>query len=127
MGRISATAWGLGYFGGLGALVCAVLILGATQGRGHHWVWLMVSAWFLIGGLPTFLFVRERRRHEPTPPGQTLLTVGFARVGRTVRAAARLRQFFRLMGIYTIFNCGIEAVIGFASLIARDLLGFHDR
>ncbi|MFG0252642.1 MAG: MFS transporter, partial [Phycisphaerales bacterium JB038] len=125
MGRISSIAWGLGYFGGIGALLLSVFILSLNDSA-HRFVWLMVGAWFLLAGLPTFLFVRERRKHDPMPPGQTMATIGFHRLGRTLRQARRFRQLFRFLITYMIFGCGVFAVVAFAGIIGKDMLGFSD-
>jgi UMF1 family MFS transporter len=126
MGRISSLAWGLGYFGGIGAILVSVLILRATDNEGHRWVWIMVAAWFLIAGLPTFLFVRERHKHEAMPPGQTIATIGFHRLARTFREARRFRQLIHFLVTFMVYSCGVFAVIGFASLIARETLQLNE-
>ena len=126
MGRISAIAWSLGYMGGLGALVASLGILSVTHGEGHRYIWLMVGLWFFLAGLPTFMFVRERHKREPMPVGQTIYTIGFYRLARTLRELARFRQLFLFLITYMIYGAGIFAVIGFASIIARELLHFTD-
>lgn len=123
IGRISGLAWGLGYFGGIGALICSVVILEVWD-RPYSWVWIMVAAWFFVCGLPTFIFVKERHKHEALPPGQSVYLIGFTRLVETAREASKFRQLLRFLVIYAIFNCGIESVIGYASLIAKELMDF---
>lgn len=124
MGRISGIAWGIGYFGGIGALLLSLFILKSTNDEGYSIVWMMIGAWFLLGGLPTFIFVHERHKHEEMPPGHTLLSIGFSRLKRTFGERRRFRQLFRFLMIYTIFSSGVTAVIGFAGKIAEDTMGF---
>jgi MFS transporter, UMF1 family len=125
MGRISALAWSLGYFGGIGALLLSVFILGLNDSA-HRFIWVMVGAWFLLAGLPTFLFVRERRKHDPMPPGQTIATIGFHRLGRTLRQVRHFRQLFRFLVTYMTYGCGVFAVVAFAGIIGKDMLQFSD-
>ncbi len=126
MGRISAIAWGLGYFGGIGALLVAVVILKTLGEGGYPWVWLMVGGWFLLAGIPTFLFVKERRQGETLPAGQTIWTVGFHRLARTLREIRRFKHLFRFLVTYMIYGSGVFAVITFAGIIAKDMLGLTD-
>jgi UMF1 family MFS transporter len=58
------------------------------------------------------------------PEGQTLATVGFHRLARTVREGRRFKQLFRFLITYTIYISGVTAVISFASKIADEVLGF---
>lgn len=126
IGRISGLAWGLGYIGGIGALLLSVFILSdvGLGEDGYPWVWGMTGAWFLLAGLPTFLFLKERHQKETLPEGQTLWSVGFHRLGRTLREGARFRQLFRFLLTYTIFISGVTAVVSFASKIAHEALHF---
>lgn len=123
MGRISGLAWGCGYIGGIGSLLLAVWILTATDNQGYRWVWVMTGFWFLLAGLPTFVFVKERHKKETLPAGATLLSVGFRRVAATVRQARRYRQLFRFLGTFVVFNTGVASVIVFAGYIAKESMG----
>ncbi len=125
MGRVSSIAWGLGYFGGIGALLLAVGIF-ALNPEAHRWVWVMVGVWFLLAGLPTFVFVPERKRREAMPEGQTIATIGFHRLGQTLRQVKRFRQLFRFLFTYMVYGCGVFAVVAFAGIIGKDMLGFSD-
>jgi UMF1 family MFS transporter len=128
MGRISGWAWGLGYIGGIASLLLSVIILGSKPTpQQYSWVWIVTGFWFLLAGLPTFLFVRERHQHEVMPPGQTLATVGFHRLKQTLRHARHYRQLFRFLLIFVLISAGVTAVIAFASKIADETLHFDSR
>ncbi len=125
IGRISGLAWGIGYLGGIGSLLLAVLILNATDETGYRWVWVMTGFWFLFAGLPTFILVRERHLRDELPKGTSIWSIGFVRIAATLREARKYRQLFRFLGIFAIFNCGAAAVIVFASTIATNALHFN--
>jgi UMF1 family MFS transporter len=55
------------------------------------------------------------------PPGQTILTVGFTRVGRTFRSLSQFKQLFRYLPIMTFYLAGMQIVIWFAGTIAKEL------
>ena len=78
---------------------------------------------FLVGGLPTFLFLRERARPQPLPDGQRYLAIGFSRVFATLRRIRDHRQLFRFLPVFFCYNCGIVVVISFSSIYARQELG----
>ncbi len=123
MGLISGLAWGLGYVGGIGSLLVAAAItkyLGDEQGS--PWIWIMIGIWFLIAGLPTFLWVKERHQHEKMPAGENIYTVGFYRLGKTLREARHFRQLFRFLFVFMIISVGLTAVVGYAGKIAVDTL-----
>lgn len=132
MGRLSGIAWGCGYIGGIGSLVLSVAILGAMGDvdpatgslGGYPYVWAMIGAWFLLAGVPTFLFVKERHHREPMPEGFSIWTIGFHRLARTWRERARFKDFTIYLFAFTIYVSGVTAVINFASIIADEVLKF---
>lgn len=125
MGWISGMAWGIGYIGGIGALILSVVILGSDPSEARYrFVWMMMGAWFFLAGIPTFLFVKERHQHETMPPGQNIATVGFFRLGRTLKQSLRFRQLFKFLFIFVLIYAGLQAVVSFASIIARHTLDF---
>ncbi len=122
MGRISGMGWALGYVGGLGALVaCYPLVsggFGPEQADSVQKSFMVVAVFFLVGGLPTFLFLRERARPQLLPDGQTYLTIGFTRVFETLRRIREHRQLFRFLPVFCCYNCGVIIVISFSSIYA---------
>ncbi|MBI1785882.1 MFS transporter [Candidatus Sumerlaeota bacterium] len=92
---------------------------------GYPLVWLMIGAWFLIAGLPTFIFVKEKHQHEEMPPNQSLATIGFYRLARTLKEVQRFRQLFRFLLIFVLVYAGVMAVVAFASIIADETLKFN--
>jgi UMF1 family MFS transporter len=127
MGWISGLAWGLGYIGGIGSLLLAWGILEALgPGVGYPWVWVMIGAWFLAAGVPTFLFLKEKRQPDSLPPGESLATIGFVRLWQTMQHARRFRQLIRFLLVYVVISIGVTAVIAFASIIADQTLRFDE-
>lgn len=125
IGRISGFAWGLGYLGGVGALLGSVYILNNNP-DGYSIVWLFIGLWFLIGGAPTFIFLKETQRNQKLPEGQTLLTIGFHRLHQTYLAGEKFKQLFRFFWSTPFIFAGVAAVIGFSSRIARDTMYFDE-
>jgi UMF1 family MFS transporter len=128
MGRVSAFGWMLGYIGGLCCLGGAAVIVAINddQATGYRWVCLWAGLFFLASGVPTFLLLRERKKHEAMPAGQTMLTVGFHRLASTFRSLRRYRMLFRFLAIMTFYLGGMQIVIWFAGSIATKLFGLSE-
>jgi len=127
MGKVSAFGWTLGYVGGLLCLGIAILITLKWPGpTGYRLICLWAGIFFMLAALPTFILVRERKQHEPLPPGQTMFRVGFARLATTFRSLRRYRELFRFLVIMTFYLGGMQIVIWFAQSIGRKLFGLSD-
>lgn len=122
MGRVSGAGWALGYVGGLLSLVACYPLVSGGFGPGNadsvQRSFVVVAVFFLAGGLPTFLFLRERARPQALPEGQTYVTIGFRRVFETLKRVRDHRQLFRFLGVFLCYNCGIIIVVSFSSIYA---------
>lgn len=125
MARVSALGWTMGYVGALLVLPIALLITGKEASPGESRALVVLAAlWFFVNALPTFLFVREKRLARPARDDANLLTVGFTRFGRTVRDASRFGQVFRFLPAFLVYSAGVQVVIYFSGIIARNDFGF---
>lgn len=125
-GRVSAFSWGVAY---TAALVLLVLTAGAMLTfdlkNPEHWRPLFVFAgiWFLVFSVPTLWRLRER---PPTGvPGENLLTVGFVRLGQSLRQTSRFRDLGMLLIASVFYGTAMSVIIFFASIIASEF-GFED-
>jgi MFS-type transporter involved in bile tolerance (Atg22 family) len=98
----------------------------ATHATGYRFVVLWAGIFFGLAGLPTFLFVRERKQAEDLPEGQTIWTIGFARLADTFRDISGYRHLFRFLAIMTFYLAGMQVVIWFAGTITKELFNFSD-
>lgn len=123
LGRISGYAWGLGYFGGLAAVIL-VNLLGST-GHWHQELVLvgpLTALFFLLAAVPTFLWVKERGRRKQKPAGLSYLRIGLSRLQHTLR---EVREF-RDLGIYllaVLFSmAGLSIVIAFTFIYGNQVI-----
>ncbi|MEM7050162.1 MAG: MFS transporter [Acidobacteriota bacterium] len=128
IGRISGFGWGLGYFGGLACLAaCWPLLAGGFTSDNVdnlRLAWLVTAAFFLISGLPTFLFLRER---APRPAAWSFVAsarAGFGHLAETARAIGHFTELVRFLTVFFLFSCGLMTIIAFASIFAERTLGF---
>jgi len=133
MGRISGYGWTLGYVGGLLVLGTCLAYIDAAQARGQTatqfvpvTLWITAAA-FALAALPTFLWLRERAVPVPLTKGEHYLTVGVARVRRTLAEARRFRDLFRFLVTLTVYYCGINTVVVLAAVYAQEVMQFDTR
>ncbi len=128
MGKVSGWGWALGYCGGLVALGLCLAYVGYAQARGlpaSHYVpvaMLITAALFAAASAPTFAFLRERAK----PSGGTSRAAA-ARLGETLRNAARYRDLRRFLVCVVFYQAGIQAVVALAAIYAQQVMGFTTR
>jgi len=128
VGRLSGYGYGLGYLGGLIALaVCLPLLRGGLgpENRGLFRASFLVSAvFFALFSAPIFLWMKERAVPRPGASALSLARGGYARLRETFRQVRSLRELFKFLTAFLIYNDGIETVIYFSSIYAVSVLGF---
>jgi len=126
MGKISGFGWALGYVGGLVSLIfCYPFIQeGFTLATEHRVriTCLMTAGFFLLAGIPTFLWVKERKQPQRLPPGSHYFNVGFQRIYDTFAHVRLFRELFKFLIIFGIYNCGVTTVVVFASIYAKKMI-----
>ena len=126
MGRVSGLAWGLGYLGGLLALV---LGLGMYSG----WVpeteylnvrasALLVAGWYALFSIPIFVWVTERAERRRPSAGE-YAAIGFRRVGDTFRHLRTFGEAAKLLLARLIYNDGLTTIFAMASIYVGATLG----
>ncbi len=128
MGRVSGYGWGLGYVGGLLSLAIAYPFIEGGFAEAnlplYRLSFAVTAAFFLLGSLPTFLFLRERAIPQPTRAGESLWRQGFARLAATARQLPRYRDLVAYLVAYLIYTDGINTVIVASAIFANKVLDF---
>jgi UMF1 family MFS transporter len=126
MGKISGFGWALGYVGGLvSLLLCYPFIQGGFTLANEQQVrltTLITAGFFLLAGIPTFLWVRERKQPETLPTGSSYFSVGFHRIYDTFQHVRLFRELFKFLIIFGVYNCGVTTVVVFASIYAEQVI-----
>jgi UMF1 family MFS transporter len=125
LGRISGMAWGLGYFGGLVSTAAVLFGLGpatADNLDGVRLIGPVTAAFFFVGALPTFAFLRERGAAQVLPPGATYLSVGLSRIRQSVRDIQAFRDLLVFMGSLFFSQAGLSIVIAFAFIYGDQII-----
>ena len=127
IGRVSAIGWTMGYVGALALLVLTLVLMLAFDLRDEsQWRPLFVFAglWFGVMALPTVLLLKEEARPRALPGARTLVGAGVKRVVDSVTHASAFRDLSVFLVAFFVYAFGVQAVIFFSGIIARDDFGF---
>ena len=129
IGRISGYAWGLGYGGGLAALVVALVVfvpetplfgISTAEGFNLRATNLLVAGWFLVFALPAFF----RLEDESVPSGRLSVRRAFADLAATMRQLRRYRQVGLFLLARLFYNDGLVTIFAFGGIYAVGTFGF---
>lgn len=116
LGKISGYAWGIGYFGGL-ASVALVQTLGPISPENFEslrWVGPYTAAFFLVAGIPTFLFLQEGNPEQKKQQEQSYMQIGMGRVLTTLKEISRFRDMSLYLVSLFFAMASLGVVISFA-------------
>jgi UMF1 family MFS transporter len=130
MGRISGYGWGVGYIGGLAALLLTLPFtgagLGAAEWERYRITFPLVAVFYLVFALPILLVLRERVR----PAMETEKNRAGAGLRRLIRTFARVRRMpdlFRFLVAFLVYNDAVTTVISFSAIYAMHVIGYTAR
>jgi UMF1 family MFS transporter len=132
IGFVSGLGWGVGYGGGLAAMLLAMFTmvnpetpwfgLSRDLGQNIRATNLLVAGWFALFSLPMFLLVREKRGNQAPSPGSPAAVA--RRLAATFRAVRRYRQVFRFLLARLLYNDGLITIFAFGGIYAAGTFGF---
>lgn len=140
IGRISGFGWGLGYIGGIVAMMIALYgfvqtdgplypffsgLLGFDTAGGENVraTNLLVAGWFAVFTIPFILFVREPRvigrTREPN-----VVAAAYRQLADTFGHLRQYRQIVRLLVARLIYNDGLVVIFAMGAIFASNVYGF---
>ena len=132
VGFVSGLGWGLGYIGGLLALVVALVALlqpaqpwfgfSKELGENVRATNLVVAVWFAVFTVPMLLWVREDKSRITRGGG--VVAASFAQLLRTFREVRKHRQTVRFLLARLLFNDGLVTIWAFGGIYAAGTFGF---
>jgi MFS transporter, UMF1 family len=139
IGRISNMAWGLGYLGGMIALIFVVLFLAGSQETGKTIIGLdplfgldpklgedaratgpLSAGWYFLFILPMFLFTPDAIRGIPIGPA---VREGLSELKSTLAEVRRRGGIFRFLVARMIYQDGVNALLALGGTFAAGM--FH--
>lgn len=133
IGRISGVGWGVGYIGGLAAMVFvlaafihpAVPWFGVSTANGAHVraACLVVAIWFALFSIPFFLWVPPTASRSQTDR-LAIVKNAVTDLKHTFRDLRSYRQIVRLLVARMIYNDGLVTIFAFGGIYAAGTFGF---
>jgi UMF1 family MFS transporter len=130
IGRISGYGWGLGYAGGLMALLAALVVfvlpdtplfgIPTEEGFNLRATNLLVAGWFLLFAIPAFVFLRE----DAVAREGVSIRRAFGDLAVTFRHLRRYRQVVRFLLARLFYNDGLVTIFAFGGIYAVGTFGF---
>ncbi|WP_183501212.1 MFS transporter [Microbacterium invictum] len=130
VGRVSGLGWGLGYIGGILALVIVVVLtqfewfgMDTSNGLAYRLIALGAAVWTIVFALPFFFFVPEAPPHPERPRvgffrGYVVLVKDIGALFRTNRPTA----WFLIAS--AVYRDGLAGVFAFGGVLAAVSFGF---
>jgi len=122
-GRISGLGWGLGYLGGIVAMLLLAPLY--SQGYGgeldsmYKLTFPFVSLFFLAFALPAFFFIREPTSFRKKESLLTLIRIGFQRTWNTIKEVKKHKNIaWFLVGFYFL-NDALVTLFAFTPIYAK--------
>jgi len=129
LGWISGLGWSLGYIGGLVATAFTLLVLGEVSADNYdriRWVGPFAAGFFLLAAIPTFVWLKERGRRRPLPADQGYISLGFTRLGHTLRNLVAFRDLSILLVSIFFVMAGIYIIISFSFIYGSQVIGWEE-
>jgi UMF1 family MFS transporter len=123
-GRVSGYGFALGYAGSLVTLAVVYPLyvngFGLNNLANIRLSFLIAAGFFLIFSLPLFLFLPDKQRTSNLK--LDFIRVGFKRLRTTYKQFQRFRNIARFLISYFIYIDGVNTIIIFSSIFARETL-----
>jgi len=134
LGRLSGWAWGLGYFGGIFALLICLFgfiqtdipPFGLDKEAAEHVraVGPLVGLWIAIFSIPVFVVLREPSRPHAPPPLQAVRK-GLLTLGRTLKSLPKRKNLFTFLIARMIYTDGLNTLFALGGVFAATAMGME--
>ena len=121
IGKISGNAWGLGFVGGLLALLVSFLLFDVNNSSEVKQVNLFVAAWFLIFSLPTFFFLNDSKRQKINKKN---ISSSFSSILQTFKEISKYKIIVRFLIARLFYNDGLITIFALGGIFAIGTLNF---
>ena len=121
IGKISGNAWGLGFVGGLLALLVSFLLFDVNNSSEVKQVNLFVAAWFLIFSLPTFFFLKDSKRQKFNKKN---ISSSFSSILQTFKEISKYKIIVRFLIARLFYNDGLITIFALGGIFAIGTLNF---
>ena len=132
IGRISGYGWSFGYVGGLIALVISFFLfidnpnpifgLGIDNGENIRATNILISIWFAIFSIPTFLFLKDVKTTKKI--NIEIIKDSFLNIKKTFIQIKKYKNIFRFLIARLFYNDGLITIFAFGGIYASNTFDF---
>ena len=132
LGRLSGWGWGLGYAGGLCALLVSLVFfiqplvsiveLNKQTAENVRVVGPFVAIWFGLFCLPLFLFIKEKTYNRKRL-GVSVIGEGLAALSKTLRGLHRQNNLMKFLAARVFYCDGLNTLFAFGGIYAAGTFG----
>ena len=120
-GSISGFAWGLGFVGGLMALFLSLFLFPNLDVLGIRKINILVGIWFLIFSIPTFLFIKDRKKERFN---KHHILSSFSAIQTTFKSISKYKNISRFLIARLFYNDGLVTIFALGGIYAVGTLDF---
>lgn len=124
VGRISGTAWGLGFVGGLIALFCALTFFDVNIPNDIKLINIFVAIWFLFFSLPAFFFLKDRKKEKLL---MSNVILSFKSLKITFKEIYKYKKILNFLIARLFYNDGLITIFALGGIYAVGSLDFSMR
>jgi len=135
IGRISGIGWGVGYIGGLLAMVVAMVGfinpeipwfgLSREFGANIRATCILVALWYGLFSIPLFILVKSNPGNPKKNSGKvTIVRAAFADLKDTFKDIRSYREIAKLLIARMVYNDGLVTIFAFGGIYAAGTFGF---
>ena len=128
IGKVSAIGWTMGYVGALALLaiaLAAMALFGWQETSAWRPLIVFAGLWFLLGIIAPMIVLREPPAAEVAKK-RGAVREAITRVRASVRDAGKYSQLVRFLIAFFIYAMGVQTVIFFSAVIAKDVVFADD-
>jgi UMF1 family MFS transporter len=131
-GRISGLGYGLGYLGGIVAMLALNPFFSNGYANGldstYRLTFPLTALFFLIFALPAFLFIKEEQSEKKSEPLLKLIKIGFRNTLNTIKEIGKHKKIAWFMVALYFMHDGLTTLFVFIPIYLRNalLLNFSD-
>ena len=124
VGKISGTAWGFGFVGGLIALFCALTFFDVNIPNDIKLINFFVAIWFLFFSLPAFFFLKDRKKEKLL---MSNLILSFKSLKITFKEIYKYKKILNFLIARLFYNDGLITIFALGGIYAVGSLDFSMR
>jgi UMF1 family MFS transporter len=88
---------------------------------------VFTGVFFALSAVPLFLWLRERAEPQKLSADENYVTLALQRLGRTIKAVRKFREFIKFIIAFLVYNDGILMILDFGAILGAVLYGMEQQ